>query len=268
VQSAKVDIRASAPVNSVLIEWDSVAGVELAGGGQLRAPIVVSAMDAQRSFMESVGPAALDIEFQRALTSPKPRIASARLHLLLKGAPGDDNTQSSMKRRLVYAPSAAAQRKAFIEARAGRIPDRVMVEAIFPDALEDKSGAGDRQIISIFAHPLPFDAQPDDKRREHIENVIVASLENIAPGIAARIEKSDLRLPADCEKETGAAKGALAAHARCRPRAILAACFSAVPKHRLALDFRARQAGRRRRRRFPGGGKGAARDLSRRRSFR
>lgn len=210
-QAAKVDVRAATPVKSILIEGDRVGGVTLVDGGQLRAPIVVAAIDADQAYLEMIGAGLIDIGLQRALTARRPEIASARMQIVLKGVAQDDATRRNMMRRLVYAPSPEALAKAFNAARAGRMPDHLMVEAIFPTALDEGAALGKRQVVSVMAHPLPFAAAPDDAHRAAARTAILDSIEMFAAGFSGRIEADDLRLAADEAAAAKASPGACAA---------------------------------------------------------
>ncbi len=209
-QSAKVDVRAATPVKSILIEGDRVGGVTLADGGQLRAPIIVAAIDAEQAYLTMIGAGMIDIGLERILTARRPEIASARMQIVLKGVAQDDATRRNMMRRLVYAPSPEALAKAFNEARAGRVPQSLVVEAVFPTALDEGAALDKRQVVSVMAHPLPFDAEPDAERREAIRSAILDNIEMFAAGFSGRIEADDLRLAAD---EAAAAKASPAAYA-------------------------------------------------------
>ncbi len=210
-QAAKVEIRAASPVKNILIERDGVGGVQLENGGQIRAPIVIAAMDARRVFLDMVGSDEIDIEFQRAVSAAKPTISSARLHLVLKGFAKDEKTKESMRRRLVYALTPEVLRRSFAAARAGDIPEDLLIEAIFPNTIDDAEAGDANQVLSIIAHPLPFDENPDDARREAIKSAIIQSLGKFAPDIDARIEASDLMLAPDLAKITGAHPASYAA---------------------------------------------------------
>ncbi|WP_375203664.1 phytoene desaturase family protein [Hyphococcus sp.] len=209
-QGAKVDMRAAAPVKSILIEGDRVAGVVMDDGGQLRAPIVLAAIDARKVFQDMIGPGVIDIGLQRILTARRPEIASARMQIILKGVAQDEATRKNMMRRLVYAPSPEALSKAFMDARAGRVPERVIVEAVFPTALDEGAALDKRQVMSVMAHPLPFDEAPDADRREAIRSAILDSIEMFAAGFSGRIEVEDLRLTND---DAAAADAHMAAYA-------------------------------------------------------
>lgn len=210
-QAAKVEIRAATRVKSILIEWDRVAGVMLDSGGQLRAPIVINAMDASRAFLDMIGPAAIDIEFQHVLTAPRSYVTSARFQSVLKGVASDEATKENMTRRLVYAPPPYAVRRAFIDARAGRIPEDLIIEAIFPAALDPRAAVDGRQLLSAVAHPLPFDETPDEARRKAIGEAIISNIEKMAPGIKERLEAPDLRIACDHAAATGASAATFAA---------------------------------------------------------
>ncbi|MFQ5562974.1 MAG: phytoene desaturase family protein [Parvularculaceae bacterium] len=210
-QAAGVDFRASASVKSVIVEWDGVAGVELSGGAQIRAPVVVNALEARRAFIDHIGLGKLDIEFQQALAAPAQNIASARLHLALKGAPADRRTERNLMRRLVFAPSRAALRKAYHAARSGDAAAPLIIEAVFPGAFDKTAASANGQVISVIAHPVSFDPQPSQAARKSIEEAIVASLEVMAPEISTRIKAADLRLPVDLAADLDADPAAYAA---------------------------------------------------------
>ena len=202
-QAANVDVRAGTPVTSILIEGDRVAGVTLRDGGQLRAPIVIASVDAAQAFLTMIGPANIDIELQRALTARRPEFSSARMQIVLKGVAQDEATRKNMIRRLMYAPAPEALADAFIDARAGRVPKKLIVEALFPTALDEGAALDKRQVMSVMAHPLPFDQNPDAARRAEIETAILASIEMFAAGFADRIDAADLRLSSDEAAATG-----------------------------------------------------------------
>lgn len=211
-QSAGVDIRAATPVESILIEQDAVAGVALSEGGQLRASIVISALDADTTYLKLVGPRTIDPAFQQALSKPARAIGSGQLHLKLKGAPSDEQTRANMRRRLIYAPRKHELREAFADAAAGRVPENLVLEAVFPLAASEKSAAENEQYLSVMAHPLPLAGAPDDAQRDEIRAVIMKMLERFAPDIAEQIEDEHLVTAADLAASILAPVDVAAAH--------------------------------------------------------
>ncbi len=210
-QAKKVDIRAAASVKSVIVEWDRIAGVELVDGTQIRTPIVVNALDARSAFVNQIGFEKINLEFQHVLDAPTPKTASARIHFALRGAPADQSTKANLSRRLVLAPSRTALRHAYHSARSGKVSAPLIIEAVFPSAFDEKAMAAKKQVLSIFAHPIPYDENPSENMRAEIMEAAIRSLELIMPGVTDRIEASELRLPADIAHESGVDPVTLAA---------------------------------------------------------
>ncbi len=209
-QRTGVDIRASTEVTEILIEKDAAAGVVLSDGGQVRAPIVVSALDAHTTYMSLIGPEALDVAFQRDIAMRRAPIATVQLHVVLADAPDDEDARGELSRRLVYAPPPDDVRRAFSATRRGEIPNDLIIEAIAVDAFEEEWPEGKMQ-LSVLAHPLPLDADANEQRREETRAAIVASLEKMLPGAGERIEDDALVTPHDLAGRGGGALHAFSA---------------------------------------------------------
>ena len=203
VQAAGVDIRTLSDIQSILIERDGVAGISLGKGGQVRAPIVISAVDAHTTFIDYIGAGYLDAGFQQAVMAKPPSYMSARMNVTLKGAPSDEVTRALMRKRLVLALSPATLRESFIAARQGDIPGAVMVEAIFPENLSDQASASSAIIadtepmITAHAHPFPFIADPTPQERTQVTQAILKALSAFIPGLDNKVERHDVRFPSD-----------------------------------------------------------------------
>ena len=74
------ELRASAPVTKILLEDGRTTGVELEDGTIVRAPIVVSAIDARRTFEELVGVDALPTGFVKKLRRLKPSYSAVTIY--------------------------------------------------------------------------------------------------------------------------------------------------------------------------------------------
>lgn len=210
-QTSKVDIRAATPAESILIEGDQVAGVVLKGGGQLRAPVVIASLEARRVFLEMIGPDKIDIEFQRLITQERPSYASVRLQAVLKGVAKDEQTRENITRRIMLALAPDALRSAFLDAREGVVPKNLLLEILFPGALDPNSALEQEHLISVMAHPLPFDKTASEKRRNTIRKTILSNLEKVIPDAEDRLGDVDLSLPCGIAGATDASPAAYAA---------------------------------------------------------
>lgn len=195
-QKSNVEFRTSSPVAKILIEKDRAAGVELKTGNQLRAPIVVSALDAHSTFLGLIGAASLDRAFQQSIVMRKPAIATAHLTFDLNSSPMDEESRIDYARRMVYAPTPDRLRSAFLEAAHGSVPSHLIVEAVFSDAFDGASVAG-RHSVSVLVHPAPNLRKLSKKDRGAMRDTVIAAVEKMAPGIGKRIDATDIVTAAD-----------------------------------------------------------------------
>ena len=99
-------------VTRINVRAGEVTGVTLAGGGELRASLVVSAADPRRTLIDLVEPGWLDPDLARALRHVRSRGVAAKVALTLERAP-DWQT-------LTLAPSLDYVERAYDDAKYGR----------------------------------------------------------------------------------------------------------------------------------------------------
>ena len=202
VQSAGVEIRSGANINSVLVEWDGAAGVAMSDGGQIRAPVVVNALDGRTVFLDQIGPELIDIEFQRALTPPTPNYASAKIHFALNGTPRAGNDRLDLARRLVYVPDRLQLRRSFRMARDGEVDAELLMEVVFPSSFEEGWAPPNGNLGSGWVHPIPYRAGTEKNLRERVQIAALNTIEKIAPGAGERMEGMDVTLISDLKKKS------------------------------------------------------------------
>ncbi|MBW1845154.1 MAG: NAD(P)/FAD-dependent oxidoreductase, partial [Deltaproteobacteria bacterium] len=81
------EIRTGAAVAKIAVESGKVTGVQLEGGEQLTAPVVVSAADVRSTFHKLVEPSSLNASFMNHVGCIKYRGTGTRIHLALRGLP-------------------------------------------------------------------------------------------------------------------------------------------------------------------------------------
>ncbi|MEM9750392.1 MAG: NAD(P)-binding protein, partial [Pseudomonadota bacterium] len=191
----KVDIRTDVRVKQILVEWDAAAGVAIEGGGQLRAPIVVSALSAAHTLGDLVGSQGLDAELLSELESPAPALGAAKLHLALRSAPEFYGAErGDLSGRLILAPGAQEQEAAFAAARRGLPAQRPPMEVVLP-SVHDRAMAKDQGfVLSALLYPAPTRLTTAD-RTELLKHAI-ATLSAASPGLVDKISAAELRLAA------------------------------------------------------------------------
>jgi phytoene dehydrogenase-like protein len=81
------EIRTDAPVGRVLVNGETVVGVALENGDELRAPTVVSGLDPRRTFTQLLDPKSLPSELVAGVDRYKFRGSSGKVNLALSGLP-------------------------------------------------------------------------------------------------------------------------------------------------------------------------------------
>jgi phytoene dehydrogenase-like protein len=115
-------LRTDAEVMRICIERQRVCGVMLHDGEEIRAPIVLSALDPRRTFLSLVGAAELPPEFVWQVQSIKLRGSVAKIHVATDGRHGLPAGTS------VIAPSLCALERAYDAAKYGAISEQPYLE--------------------------------------------------------------------------------------------------------------------------------------------
>jgi phytoene dehydrogenase-like protein len=186
-QAAGVAIRQTDRVKSVIVEFDRVAGVEFDDGGQIRAPVILSALSARETFLDFIGRARLDIEFARLLDEQDAGLASARVNLAVNGPLADLHAAAALDRRFLYAPSPMELDRAFRLAGAGGCGAPLIAEMTFPSAFEAGLAPEGCATASLLLHPVALRPLSDERWRADVEAAARVAFGRIAPGSASLV---------------------------------------------------------------------------------
>jgi phytoene dehydrogenase-like protein len=187
-----VGLRQTDRVTKVIIEWDRVAGVAFDDGGQIRTPIIVSALPARETFLTLVGRDRLDIEFAQALDYVEPPVASVRVHLAVNGQIADSRAALKLDRRFLYAPSTFELDAAWRAAADGAAAGGAIGELLFPSALDPSLAPLGCATATALIHPAASRPPSDGVWRTKIEQAAQDLFVRLAPGSAAQIIAIDI----------------------------------------------------------------------------
>jgi phytoene dehydrogenase-like protein len=193
------DIRTASPVGGVLVERDRVAGVVLADGTELRAPLVLSSADPKTTFLHLVGPSELDTGFVRRVRHWRDRGAMARVHLALAELPRfAANEETAARTRFVIAESRDAVERAFDDAKYGAASQAPVMEVVIPSLSDPSLAPEGRHVLSATVAYAP--AGLDAATRERFGDRMVARLAEHAPGLERLILAREVLTPDDIER--------------------------------------------------------------------
>jgi phytoene dehydrogenase-like protein len=199
-KAAGVTIRTSAPVDHILIEKEVAVGVVLANGEEIRAPIVASSADPQRTLLHLVEPGNLDTEFLRRMRHLRMNGCVAKVHLALDGLP---EVFKQAQGRMVFAPSTNYVERAFDCAKYGRVSDNPALEIVIPTLTDPSLGPSGKHVASILCQYAPYklrETSPDEARDQVLERTLNV-LDQIAPGVRNQVTASEVLTPHDLEAQ-------------------------------------------------------------------
>lgn len=197
-KASGAEIRTAAPVARILVDVDRAKGVVTAAGEEIEAPLVLSSADPKRTFLEFLGPRAIDTGTQRQAERLRARGMVAKLDVIADGLP-----ETLSKGRVLLVESLDALEESFDGAKYGEAPKVLAAEVVAPGLL---SGDAASKHLSAILTYVPTHCREADGRAR-IERTALALLEQRFPGLTPRVIAQRLLLPEDYEARLGLSGG-------------------------------------------------------------
>jgi phytoene dehydrogenase-like protein len=212
------ELRTGAEVVAVTSAEGRVTGVALSSGEEIAAPIVASGLDPKRTLLGLLGPLDLGPHLRWRAGNVRQPGTVAKVNLALSALPrfpaagdGDDAAKRIRGRILVNATGIDDLERSFDAAKYGRVSDRLVLEATIPSLVDPSLAAREGgHVISVIAQYVPRrprDGAWDETARTALGEKVVATLEEVAPGISSLVTAREVLTPADLEAEYGLTGG-------------------------------------------------------------
>jgi phytoene dehydrogenase-like protein len=208
------ELRTSAGVQRILVENGEARGVVLENGDELRAKVVVSGVDPNRTFLKLVGEGALPADFVKNIKRYKLRGSSGKVNLALDGLPefkGLPKTGPHLMGDITIAPSVEYLERAYDDAKYGAFSRRPFMDIVIPSLSDPTVAPPGKHVMSIFVQYAPYNLKegPADweNQRDAFGDTVIKTLEEFAPGLSNRILFRHVLTPWDLEKEYGLTEG-------------------------------------------------------------
>ncbi len=190
------------------------AGVVLASGEEIDAPIVCSNADPKRT-VDLVGPTLLPLEFVQDVALIPVDGTVVKVNCALSGLPRFKGMSASgepgpeHRGTITISPSIDYLESACHAAAEGRPAPQMFCEAWIQTTTEPELAPAGKHTLSIFAQYAPYRlAQGSwDERREEIGDIVLATLEHYAPGLTDLVEDRLVLGPPDLEARFGLTGG-------------------------------------------------------------
>ncbi len=216
-REAGAEIRLESPVTRIDVGGGAARGVTLADGTVVEAPIVVSGADPRVTLLDWVGAEHLPEPLSSEIHALDFRSGSVKINLALDRLPafgGRAATRAGPEHRgtiHVGASDLDALDAAFEEARAGKVPERPIVELTIPSALDGTLAPPGRHVASLFVQWSPCEASPErwSELRSRIADRACALVDEVAPGFTESVLHREVLAPPDLERLFGLTGGNL-----------------------------------------------------------
>ena len=212
-RAAGVTIRTAAPVERVLVDGKRAAGVRLASGAEIPAPLIVANLGPKPLFEKLVEASDLPADFRTRIAGYAVGSGTFRMNVALSQLPSfaaKPDAGEHLSAGIILAPTLDYMDAAFDDARAHGWSRRPVVELLIPSTLDDSLAPPGAHVASLFCQgfspTLPAGRSWDDER-EAAADAILDVVESYAPGFKASVLARQIHSPLDLERKFGLAGG-------------------------------------------------------------
>lgn len=208
------EVRTGAEVAAIRSLDGRVAGVALASGEEVDAPLVISGADPKRTLMDLVDPVALGPSLRWRAGNLRLPGTVARVELTLSGLPrfsavvGVEGMER-LQGRIVVAPGIDHLERAFDASKYGRISESPYLDAVIPTVADPGLAPDGSHRMSVLVQWAPYHLRETDWKaeREGLGDLVLKTLEGYAPGISDLVGERTVATPLDLERDYGLTEG-------------------------------------------------------------
>jgi phytoene dehydrogenase-like protein len=206
------EVRLASPVASVLTQEGRTTGVVLDDGTELFAPVVVSALDPRRTFLDLVEPGQLPGELVDSVERMRFRGVSAKVNFALDALPvfpALADTVDHYGGFLNIGPTVEYVERAFDAAKYGWYSERPFIDAAIQSVVDPDMAPPGKHVMSCFVQYAPYELARSDweTEREPFADKAQAVLESHFPGFGDLVLRREVVTPVDIEARTGLTEG-------------------------------------------------------------
>jgi phytoene dehydrogenase-like protein len=203
------EIELDAGVREVIVERDRAVGVILDNGETIRAKYVASSVNPKLLYTRLLPADALPGAFLDRIKTWRNGSGTFRMNVALNALPsftalpgaGDHLTAG-----IIIGPSLPYMDRAWQDARAYGWSREPVVEVLIPSTLDDSLCPPGQHVASLFcqhvAPQLP-DGRSWDDHREEVADLMIATVDQYAPGFTASVIGRQILSPLDLERQFG-----------------------------------------------------------------
>ncbi|HSY57159.1 MAG TPA: NAD(P)/FAD-dependent oxidoreductase [Bradyrhizobium sp.] len=208
-RQAGAEITLDSGVREVIVERDRVTGVVLENGEAIRAKYVASSVNPKLLYTRLMPSGALPADFLARIKNWRNGSGTFRMNVALDALPsftalpgaGDHLTAG-----IIIAPSLGYMDRAWQDARETGWSRAPIIEVLIPSTLDDSLAPPGKHVASLFCqHVAPelSDGRSWDDHREEVADLMIATVDQYAPGFGASVTGKQILSPLDLERQFG-----------------------------------------------------------------
>ncbi|MBQ76705.1 MAG: amine oxidase [Gammaproteobacteria bacterium] len=207
------EIRTLAGVEQILVKNGKAIGVVLESGEELKSRIVVSNLDAKRTFTRIMDKNDLPPGIYEKAANFKIRGSSGKVNIALSGMPkftGVPDNPYISRGGQTFTGSLETMERAFDCWKRGRWSDDPFIESVIPSAWDPTVAPPGKHWMSNFIQYCPAelsDGPWTDEKREQFGKSVVDKIARYCPGFEDLIVHMEVRTANDIEREVGLTEG-------------------------------------------------------------
>jgi len=207
------EIIADAAVSQIITRQNKVVGVALEDGREYHAPIVLSALDPKRTFLNLMSEQKLNQNIRHRAEHFKIRGSSAKLNIALDGAPtfpalGANNPL--IKGDMHFLDSLERFERAYDDWKAGTWSKDPYLDLLVPSHTDPTMTPEGKHFMSVFVQYAPplIEGRPwTDADREGLKRSVFDQISRHSPDFESLVLHAEVRTPQDIEREVGLTEG-------------------------------------------------------------
>jgi phytoene dehydrogenase-like protein len=213
LQAEGGEIRTNAGVQQIIVKNGRAVGVALEDGEEVYASIVVSNLDAKRTFTKIMDKNDLPEGIFERASNFKIRGSSGKVNIALSGLPkftGLADNRYINRGGQGFSGSLETMERAYDCWKRGRWSDDPFVESVIPSAWDPTVAPPGQHWMSNFVQYCPAelaDGPWTPEKRDQFGQTVVNKIERYAPGFKELIVHMEVRTPHEIEAEVGLTEG-------------------------------------------------------------
>ncbi len=202
-------------VQEFLVQDESVIGVKLDDGREMRAPTTVSNLDPKQTFLKLISPEHLDKNFRDRVAGLVTAISCMKFFGVVNELPRwkawDGDPLLPGKGCVMIGISRQGIREAHADLKAGRPPRMPVISLNIPSESDPTITQSGHHTISCFIYPAAsrLAERTWNERRDEVKNNLIDRITDYAPNFRKSLVHSTVRTPQDIMEENRMADGCI-----------------------------------------------------------